>query len=77
MNKKSIIGIIVAIAVIIVIISMTSYLNMSGTAISSVNTNQTPIPTNNTINTPAEPIKTAGRHLSLELNESMGVKANP
>jgi len=75
MNNKSIIGIIVAVAVIIGIVSMISYGNtISNTTISPANTTQTSI---NTTNNTTQPIKTAGKHLSVELNEDLGVKANP
>lgn len=78
MNKKSIIGIIVAVAVIIVVVSMISYGNiLSNTTISPANTTQTSTNTTTPINTASQPIKTAGKHLSIELNEDMGVKASP
>jgi hypothetical protein len=77
MNKKSMIGIIIAVAVIIGVVSMVSYGNtLSNIPISPANTTQpstnTTTPINNT-----QPIKPAGKHLSLELDEKMGVKANP
>jgi hypothetical protein len=76
MNKKSMIGIIIAVAAIIGVVSMISYGNtLSNTTISPANTTQTS--TNTTNNTTPQPIKTAGKHLSVELNENMGVKANP
>lgn len=79
MNKKSVIGIIIAVAVLVGIVSMISYGNtLSNTTISSSNaTTQIPIPSTTPTNPASEPIKTAGRHLSIELNESVGVKTNP
>lgn len=70
MNKK-IIGIIIAVAVIIVTISMVSYgNNLPNQTVSSGNTNPTS-------NLPSEPVKPVGRHLSVELNESMGMATKP
>jgi len=78
MNKKSKIGIIIAVVAIIGIISMIAYGNtLSNTTVSSVNTTQTSINTTSPINPVPQLIKTAGRHLSVELNENMGLKANP
>ena len=75
MNKKSKIGIIIAVVAIMGIISMISYGNtLSNTTVTSANTTQTSI---NTTNNTTQPIKTAGKHLSVELNEDLGVKANP
>ena len=77
MNKKSIIGAIIAAAVIIGVVSMVSYGNtLSNIPISPANKTQTSTNTTIPINT-TQPIKTAGKHLSLELDEKMGVKANP
>jgi hypothetical protein len=77
MNKKSIIGVIIAAAVIIGVVSMISYGNiLSNIPISPANTTQTSTNTTNHINT-TQPIKTPGKHLSVELNENMGVKASP
>ena len=67
MNKK-IIGIIIAVAVIITTISMVSYGNTLPNQTISGNTNTNP---------PSEPAKPVGRHLSVELNESMGVATKP
>ncbi len=56
---------------------MISYGNtLSNMPISPGNTTQPSTNTTTPINT-TQPIKTAGKHLSVELNENMGVKANP
>ena len=78
MNKKSKIGIIIAAVAIIGVISMIAYGNtLSNTTVSSANTTQTSINTTSPTNPVPQPIKTAGKHLSVELNENMGLKANP
>lgn len=77
MNKKSIIGAIIAAAVIIGVVSMISYGNtLLNIPIDQVNTTQTSTNTTTHINT-TQPIKTPGKHLSVELSEDMGVKASP
>jgi len=78
MNKKSKIGIIIAVVAIMGIISMISYGNtLSNTTVTSTNTTQTSINTTSPTNPVPQPIKTAGKHLTVELNENMGLKANP
>ena len=64
MNKKLLIGIII-VAILIGIASAISYVNNFSSK------------TNKTENTAAVSIPPTGRHLTVELNESVGVTANP
>lgn len=65
LNKKLAMGIIIAVAVVIGIVYAISYGNNS---VGTVNGGES---------TTEEPSGTTGKHLTLELNESVGITQNP
>ena len=74
MNKAVITGIIIAIIAIIGVISTLSYKSNAP----AINNEET-ITTGDALNTTtiAEPAKSQGKHITIELTESVGITSNP
>lgn len=73
MKKVAIVGIIIAAAIVIGVISALSYRNNT----SDITTEET-VTTGDTVSTTTEgAVETQGKNLTVELSESVGIKSNP